>query len=575
LSQLYNEDFIEKIRFSNDIIDVVSEYTSLKQSGKSHKGLCPFHDERTPSFSVTPDKKLFHCFGCGAAGNIVGFAMKYHNLDFVDAMKMLCERYNIVFEQRERPRHYNEILEIHKELLIRSKQYLFDNIGKHALDYMLQRDFDRQTLDEFDIGYFPENFDISFLRKKYSKNSLVTTGLFYEYYGRLNFKFAGRLSIPIKDTMGNIIAFSGRTLKDEVKPKYINSPTTDVFEKRKFLYNMDGAKSEMKKEKTGIVVEGYVDVMRCSQAGIKNTVSPMGTSFTKEQAALLKRYCDDVILVFDGDIAGKKAAYRSLETFIDINFFPQVVFLPEDDDPDSLIREKGVSAFLERLEKRKDLFVTYINNLSKYADSYQKKVKIIERIKSLLIKVKNPYLKDEYFAQTAKIFGLNEETLRKDIEFSSYKNSFNTTEKRAGKLNYFCEENFLAALFSLSEDVIDSLLEDMNDEYFSDENLRKIYKKIIDVLQNGDIMHVLLNDEEIGEIASNILITDFGDEDPYAVALKNKNKLRFNYLERMKKIKISELSQFRNDPVKSEEILEKLNRILTEIKELKSSVLEV
>ncbi|HCW92338.1 MAG TPA: DNA primase [Flexistipes sinusarabici] len=570
-----SEGLLEEILERVDIAEYISQFVDLKKTGNSFKGLCPFHDERTPSFSVTPEKKLYHCFGCGAAGNVVGFAMKYHNLDFVDAMKMLCERYNIVFEKRERPKHYNEIFEIHNELLIRSKQDLLANTGRHALEYMLKRGFDRQILDEYDIGYFPQNFDISFLRKKYSKNSLAATGLFYEYSGRLNFKFAGRLSFPIKDTMGNVIAFSGRALKDDVKPKYINSPTTDIFEKRKFLYNMDGAKSEMKKEKTGIVVEGYIDVMRCSQAGIKNTVSPMGTSFTKEQAALLKRYCDDVILVFDGDFAGKKAAYRSLETFIDINFFPQVVFLPEEDDPDSLIKEKGVSAFLEKLESRKDLFVTYINNLSKYADSYQKKLKIIERIKSLLIKVKNPYLKDEYFAQTAKIFDLNEETLRKDIEFSSHKNTFKRIEKGEGRLNYFCEENFLASLFSLSEDVIDSLLEDMNEDYFSDENFKKIFKKIIDVLQNGDIMHVLLNDEEIGEIASNILITDFGDEDPYAVALKNKNKLRFNYLERMKKIKINELSQFKNDPVKSEEILEKLNNILTEIKELRSSVLEV
>jgi len=569
------QEKLQEIMESVDIAEYISQYVDLKKSGASYKGLCPFHDERTPSFYVTPEKKLYHCFGCGAAGNVIGFAMKYNNLDFIDALKMLCERYNIVFEQQQRPKYYNDIIEIHKDLLVYSKDVFYSSKGKKASEYMKKRDFSKKVLENFEVGYFPEKFDLSFFKRKYSKTSLLASGLFYEYSSSLHFKFAGRLSIPIRDNMGNVVAFSGRALDDNIKPKYINSPTTDIFEKRKLLYNMYQAKGAMKKEGTALVVEGYFDVMRCSEAGIKNVVSPMGTSFTKNQASLLKRYCDDVLLVFDGDIAGKKAAFRSLDVFLEINFSPQVVFLPEHDDPDSFIKGKGKSNFLKLLSGRDDLFVSYAKNLSRYATTYQKKVKILDKLKKILMKINNPYLKDEYFSQISKIFQINEETFRKDVEFSSLRNIIKKSGSNKKRLTYLCEENFLACLFKLPEDVIDSLLEDLNEHYFNDENSKKIYKKIVDVLQNGDIMHVLLNDSEVGEIISHILINDFGEEDPYQVAIKNKKQLRYNYLHKIKRTKIDELNRFKNDPVKTEELLSSLNNILSELKNLKSSVLEV
>jgi len=559
-----------------DIVEYISQYVDLKKSGASYKGLCPFHDERTPSFYVTPEKKLYHCFGCGAAGNVISFAMKYNNLDFIDALKMLCERYNIGFALKQKPKHYDEIIEIHKDLLIYSKDTFYSGKGKKASEYMKKRNFSEKVLEDFDVGYFPEKFDLTHFKRKYSKASLLASGLFYEYSSNLQFKFAGRLSIPIRDNMGNVVAFSGRALDDNINPKYINSPTTDIFEKRKLLYNMYQAKGSMKKEGTALVVEGYFDVMRCSESGIKNAVSPMGTSFTKDQASLLKRYCDDVLLIFDGDIAGKKAAFRSLDIFLEINFLPQVVFLPEEEDPDSFINNNGKKSFLNLLSNREDLFISYAKNLSRYADTYQKKVKIIDtRIKKTLMKVKNPYLKDEYFSQISRIFQINEETLRKDVEFSSLRNILRTSTGRKKRLTYLCEENFLGSLFKLPEDVVDTLIEDVNEHFFSDESSKKIYKKIVDVLQNGDIMHVLLNDSEIGEIISHILINDFDEEDPYQVALKNKKQLKYNYLLKIKKNNIAELNRFKNDPVKTKELLSSLNNILSELKNLKSSIWEV
>lgn len=540
---------IDEILEQTDLYQLVDEVVPLKKAGgSSFKGLCPFHTEKTPSFNVHPDKGYFHCFGCGEGGNAISFAMKYHGLSFPDAVRMLGERCGVEIEyDQTASKDAKDIVALHEELIIDSRKYLYSIEGKKALAYLTERKFSDRLLEEYQVGYFPPNVDPAKYIRKYDKSVLINSGLFKEGKYGLRLMFYDRVMIPVKGVTGKTIAFSGRTISDQ-QPKYINSPETEVFKKRRVLFNMDKAKQSLRKSEFAMVVEGYFDVMRLHEYGYGNCVASMGTSLTSDHIGLLRRYTGDIYMLFDGDQAGYKSALKSLETFVQADTFPYVVFLPEGEDPDSFIDKHGKDSFDQLIGAKKDLFLFAAEVLLKKSKDFNAKLRSLDKIKSMLISVKSPYRKDYYAQKLAVMFQVDENTLRKDIDISAAKTTLKRTsgtvekqQERGRGVTYFCERDFIAALVQLPEDVALNYTDNILPEYFHDRRMSEIYKKVLDVLENGDNINVLLSTPDIAKELSPVLVSDL-NSDLYRSAAASREKILANSVKDSMNRKIKDAS---------------------------------
>lgn len=362
------EHIIDKIKEENDIVDVISEVVKLKRSGRNYTGLCPFHSEKTPSFSVSSDKQIFKCFGCGEAGNVVSFVMKYRNMSYVDALKYLADRANIVMEEQGVSRKAHDKKERLYSLNKEVARYFFNNLNKYpkGKNYFLKRGISEKTLRSFGLGYSLDSWNsvLYTFKNKYGEDILREAGLVIRNEnGRVYDRFRNRVMFPVFDYKGRVIGFGGRVL-DDSKPKYLNSPETAVFKKGTNLYGLNFA-IKNNPGRTFIIVEGYMDVIALHQYGITNVVASLGTALTSNQARLLKRYSDKVIISYDADLAGQMATLRGLEILRTNGFDVRVLTVPNGKDPDQFIRNNGKSAFLKladsalplidyRLNKAKD-----------------------------------------------------------------------------------------------------------------------------------------------------------------------------------------------------------------------------
>lgn len=541
---------IDEILEQTDLYNLVNEVVPLKKAGgASFKGLCPFHSEKTPSFNVHPDKGYFHCFGCGEGGNSISFVMKYHGLSFPDAVRFLGERcgVEIEYDNSQTSKDAKDIVALHEELIIDSRKYLYSREGKAPLDYLYKRNFTDKLLEEFGVGYFPSNLDVSKYIRKYDKSVLLNSGLFKEGKYGLRLMFFDRVMIPVRGVTGKAIAFSGRTTTGQ-QPKYINSPETEIFKKRRVLYNMDKAKQALRKMEYAMVVEGYFDVMRLHEYGYANCVASMGTALTSDHIALLRRYTGDIYMLFDGDQAGYKSALKSLETFLQADTFPYVVFLPDGEDPDSFLDKHGKEGFDELVESKQDLFLFAADVLLKRSRDFNTKLRNLEKIKNMLTAVKSPYRKDYYTEKLAVMFQVDENTLRKDIDISAAKTTLKKTgaqtvrdqsDKRG--VTYFCERDFVAALVQLPEDVALSYTDNILPEYFNDRKMSEIYKKVLDVLENGDNINVLLSTPDIAKELSPVIVNEL-NSDLYRSAAASREKILANSVNQSMNQKIKDAS---------------------------------
>ncbi len=360
----YSEALINDICAANDIVDYVSKYVQLKKSGRDYSGLCPFHNEKTPSFHVSADKQLFHCFGCGASGNLVQFVMRAENLDFVDALKLMADNAGISLPEEDYDFN-NEQHKIRKQIFEMNKtaarffyqQLTKTNDGKQALQYLYNRHIAPRTVNIYGLGYAPPSYDalLNHLRDAgYSDDLIVSGSLAVRRDGKIYDKFRDRVMFPIIDTRGNIIGFGGRIMKEIIKdgyksPKYLNSSETPVFDKGSNLFSLNLAKnSDLKKI---ILVEGYMDVITVYQAGITNIVATLGTAITDKQAKLLSRYANEILICYDSDEAGQKATSRAIEVLSGANVRGRVIRLKGAKDPDEYIKTHGLEAFRTAIKK--------------------------------------------------------------------------------------------------------------------------------------------------------------------------------------------------------------------------------
>lgn len=425
----YSDDIIEEVRSKNDIVDVVSQYVRLTKKGNSYFGLCPFHNEKTPSFSVTPGKQMYYCFGCGAGGNVFNFIMEYENYTFGEALKHLADRAGVELpkieysrEVRQKAQEKAELLEINKQ----AAQYFYYQLrtekGQTGLAYLKNRGLSEETMRKFGLGYSDRAGGglYWYLKAKgYPDDRLRESGLFNvdERHGMYD-KFWNRVIFPIMDVNNRAIGFGGRVMGD-AKPKYLNSPETKIFDKSRNLYGLNIARTTRKKYL--ILCEGYMDVISMHQAGFTNAVASLGTALTSGHASLLKRYTQEVLLLYDSDEAGIRAALRGIPILREAGVNSRVVSLKPYKDPDEFIRNMGPEAFEQRLEEARDSFLFRVevaeNEFS--MNDPQGQNQFFERCAQMLLELKDELERNLYIDAVVKMYrgryGISSEDLRKRV----------------------------------------------------------------------------------------------------------------------------------------------------------------
>nr|WP_041556312.1 DNA primase [Carnobacterium sp. 17-4] len=460
------EETVNKVRQETNIVDVVSQYVQLKKKGKNLFGFCPFHEERTPSFSVAEEKQIFHCFSCGRGGNVFTFLMEVDGLTFPEAVVKTAELSQFELDESlvQDLDHKNQPNDSAKEKLIRVHEesaelfhhiLLNTTIGEEALEYLTQRGLTREVIDTFNIGFAPR--ERTMLRqylvgKNYEQELLKKTGLFVEKdSGELLDRFYNRIIFPIRNQQGKTVAFSGRIFQqdaDDSAPKYLNSPETQLFNKRTILFNFDLARSSIRREKEVILFEGFMDVIGAWKAGITNGIASMGTSLTNEQIHLIDRTTDHVVIAYDGDSAGVEATKRASDLLAaETNFDIDIIRFAEGMDPDEYIKKNGADAFKELIAHGRETHFGF--KMSYYRKSLNlsnesQRLGYIEKILSELLSVTSAVERELYFKQLATEFELSIDSLKEQFQqkFHESRNKRTKEKQQQSQQNHPAEANY-------------------------------------------------------------------------------------------------------------------------------------
>jgi DNA primase len=415
---------IAEIRNRASIVEIVSDYVTLKKAGRNYMGLCPFHSEKTPSFTVSDEKGIYHCFGCQTGGSVFHFLMQYDQLTFPEAVERVAKRYGIVIPRDEKRGSYRDsgererLYRINERAAANYHKILFDRAeGKKALDYLKARGVDEATAQKFTLGYAPQGGSglLTAIQKgSLSADDAIRLGLIGQRApGQRHEKFFARVIFPILNPAGKVVAFGGRVL-DEGLPKYLNSSETPLFHKGSTLYGLYQAKEAIRKADRVVVVEGYLDVIALAQHDVGYAVATLGTALTADHVRALSRYTRNIIALFDGDQAGQKAAARSFEIFVEAGLLGRAAFLPKGDDPDTFVRSRGKVALEVTLDQAVPLADFYFSWLqSRHGQSLEGKSQIANEIGRVLAKVKNPFEVDLIVARAVDRLGIREEVLRR------------------------------------------------------------------------------------------------------------------------------------------------------------------
>ena len=421
----YSEDIIEQVRTSNDIVDVIGSYVRLKRSGANYFGLCPFHNEKTGSFSVSPSKQMFHCFGCGEGGNVISFIMKYENFSFQEALKFLAEKAGIVLPQGEESEEEKReaslrarILEANKAAAFYYYKKLYSDSGKTGLDYFKKRKLSDESIKNFGLGFSGKGGAevVNYLKSKGFDTSIIKeAGLcnISEKYG-LSDRFWNRVMFPIMDINNHVIGFGGRVL-GEAEPKYLNTAETKVFDKSRNMYGLNVARRSKKDYR--IVCEGYIDVISMHQAGFTEAVASLGTAFTSGHASLLHRYTKEVRLIYDSDAAGVKAALRAIPLCRQAGLVARIVDLTPHKDPDEFINALGADEFQKRLDDAENAFFFSLRMAERDHDlnDPEGRTAFLEHAALMLSDIEDELKRENYISSVAAKYMINENTLKKAV----------------------------------------------------------------------------------------------------------------------------------------------------------------
>ncbi len=453
---------VEQVRQVANLVEVASLYTTLRKRGRKYVGLCPFHSEKDPSFTVDPDKQLFHCFGCGAGGDVFSLVMEKENLSFPEALKYLAEKYHLPLPRQKRlspelVKLEEKIFKLNEAALAFFRQSLFQTKeGEAALDYLKKRGFSLDTLETLRVGYAPNSWTalLTNLRERVGDLSLLErAGLIVPGQKKTDFydRFRGRIIFPIFSLTGRVLGFGGRSLFN-AEPKYLNSPETPVYSKGKVLYGLNWTKEAIRETGELVLVEGYTDFAALFQAGIKNIAASLGTSLTEDQAALARRFAPRVIIHYDGDAAGRSAALRAIPVCLEKGLQTQVLVLPENLDPDGFLRQHGRDSYLRFLSEKPVAGVKFlVESVSRSGrlDIPEDKSRIVRTVVSVVEKIPDSFVRSEYLRQVSELLSVEESQLRQLMEGSfqgqnqEERGLFLPAEKRL--LQILLENNKIAA----------------------------------------------------------------------------------------------------------------------------------
>lgn len=496
---------LDEIRARVDIVDLIGSYITLKRAGTGYKALCPFHREKSPSFTVHPARQIYHCFGCGAGGDIFKFVMQHESVEFMDAVRLLAQRAGVDLQFSEAERGE----ETRKDLLYKAHEeaarFYQDVLLKHpsaeaARAYLKERQLGPEVVEQFGLGYAPGGFDVMerFADKRgFSLDMLETAGFIAKNeQGRRYDRFRERLMFPIRDLSGRIIAFSGRILtKDDRAAKYLNSPETPLFRKSRTLFAMDRARKPIIESRTCLLCEGQIDVIRCHIAGFTNAVAALGTALTEEHAALIKRHADRVVLVMDADTAGQNSAMRSAEIFLGAELSVEVAPLPVGEDPDSLITKRGADAFRAVLDKTRSVVDFQVDvlstreNIKQEAGVRRVASAVLETIRRSASEVQRTHMLRELSAR----LGLPEHALREDLRRTAPSTRFQpASDSPAPNPQPLAppppEERELIWLLLHHPETSELVQRYVNPDHLMDTRCRALYEAVRQGLPNDDVL---------------------------------------------------------------------------------------
>jgi DNA primase len=487
-------EIIEEVRARNDIAEVIGSYLSIKNAGTRFKALCPFHKEKSPSFTISPDRQIYHCFGCGAGGDVIRFVQEYEKIDFMMALQMLADRAGMELHLEESGEgsgaDKRKLFQIHEGVSQLYHRILLEHeSGEAGRAYLATRALQPQTIKDFQIGFAPDRFDALekwAQQKKIPLELMEQAGLMIKsdkrdgYYDR----FRNRLMFPIRDEAGRVIGFSGRVIvKDEKSGKYVNSPETPLFHKSRVLFAIDKARRAMADSRTAIVVEGQIDAIRCHEAGIANVVASQGTALTADHARMIRRYADEVILVLDADAAGQKAALRSSEAFIAEELSVRVASLPAGEDPDSLVRDHGADALRSRIEAAVSALDFLIDVLATQENLNTEAgvMRTARAVQALIAQAPGAVQRDRMVQHAAERLGLSSAALRRDMARKKERPSPSAApEAPTMPIKHPDEEvALIQMLFLHPEEVFPVVADHLPTEYLTDSDCRLLLELML------------------------------------------------------------------------------------------------
>lgn len=524
------QEFIQDLKSRTDIADIISGYVNLKKSGRTYMGLCPFHGEKTPSFSVSPENGFFHCFGCGEGGDVITFIKKIENLDYVEAIKFLAQKAGLSVPEDGQSKGLGDLKKRIYEANREAARFFYKNLyspdGREALEYLKKRRLTDKTITHFGLGYSPKSrFELlNYLKKKgFSEAELIQANLAVQYEKKRPIdRFSDRVMFPIIDLRGNVIGFGGRIMSD-IKPKYLNTAETPAFNKSKNLFALRFAKQKAQGQL--ILVEGYMDVIALHQAGFENTVATLGTALTQEQAAIIKRYCDEVVICYDADEAGQKATQRAINLLRPTGLNIKIVRVPDGKDPDEFIKahgDQGPARFRLLLERSGNDVEYRFNKLhEKYSmDVPDEKIEYLTEAAKMIATLENSIERDYYISKLSQEQEISKSAISQEvnkyirsgskqaraqqqrdaqIEISAARNNINP-EKRT-KLRAAAAEEALLCIIMTNPDTGSQLFGELSPEAFATSLNRRIYEVLKSHGDNGyeftltDISGELTDDE--------------------------------------------------------------------------------
>ena len=545
------DNIIEKIKEEMNIVDLIEEYLYLKKSGSNHIGLCPFHSEKTPSFTVSDDKQIFHCFGCGAGGDGITFIMQRENLDFIGAIRFLADKYNIPWEEKEvdskEEDEKNEIYSINKE----AARFFLNELAENNLakDYLKDRNISGQISKTFGLGFAPDSWNklLNHLKAKgFEEEVIYRAGLVSKSKERDTYfdKFRNRLIFPIIDTKSRVIGFGGRVL-DKSLPKYLNSPDTKVFNKGFYLYGLNIINKNMDRKKI-ILVEGYMDVIALYSKGINFSVASLGTALTRPQAKLLKRYGNEVYICYDNDGAGKRASLKAIDILIEEEVEPKVILLQEGKDPDDFINKNGLPAFEQAIDRALNYFDFKVHLLKeKYnIEDPNQKIKFVKEVSNILKGLKSKVEQDIYIDKVSKETGVSREAISQEIKLNrgfvnkQIKNKVTKPPLNLLPKAYLKAEMDIIGFSLIDKGYYEKIAEDIRVEDFLDSECKYCYLLISDLystrdqINKSDLLEELKDDDKSRERFEEI-ISHMPHFEP-----DNENKVISDLIKTIKKSKL-------------------------------------